>query len=89
MHWETKKIHVTHFIAIFSVLPWFEVCLYYHYQFALIQGLYPGPAHLSPIHAHRSFKNCRRSGLGGILEIIQLSLLSLKLGGKRLREGET
>ena len=89
MHWETKKIHVTHFIAIFSVLPWFEVCLYYHYQFALIQGLYPGPAHLSPIQAHRSFKNCRRSGLGGILEIIQLSLLSLKLGGKRLRDGET
>ena len=76
---------MTHFIGIFSVLPWFEVCLYYYYQFALIQGLYPGPAHLSHLHAHRSFKNCRRSGLEGILEIIQLSPLSLKLGKKAQR----
>ena len=79
---------MTHFIAIFSVLPWFELGLYYYYQFALIQGLYPGPAQLSHLHARRSFKNYRRLGLEGILEIIQLSPLYLKLG-KKVREGET
>lgn len=52
LHALGNKIHDS-LIAIFPVLPWFEVCLYYYYQFASHSRPVPGPAHLSPsIHAH-------------------------------------